>query len=234
MQHGDIFLPCLSEYLQKKKRKLTKIVANIFKNLLVVNEAITFSALATSYQCWIKACWPHIDHANANIHQQNQSEPIPLSKEKTQGSQKWAASNKTAKRRRKQRERWALDIPLTEEISRKNTEDTNRAQAFEGRAAELSFFLHCAPRHEDLDWQQNKFKYALPSSAPSSILLPWCNRLDWFSHSPDLTPFEDLWGSVKCKMRDTRPNGADDLIPHSKPPRLSLHLSRATDWWTPS
>lgn len=48
-------------------------------------------------------------------------------------------------------ERWALDIPLTEEISRKNTEDTNRAQAFEGRATELSFFLCSVSHCEDFD-----------------------------------------------------------------------------------
>ncbi len=28
---------------------------------------------------------------------------------------------------------------------------------------------------------------------------------------PDLNPIENLWGIVKRKMRDTRPNNADDL-----------------------
>ncbi len=32
--------------------------------------------------------------------------------------------------------------------------------------------------------------------------------LDWAANSPDL---ENLWGIVKRKMRDTRPNNADDL-----------------------
>ncbi len=35
--------------------------------------------------------------------------------------------------------------------------------------------------------------------------------LDWQANSPDLNPIENLWGIVKRKMRDTRPNNADDL-----------------------
>ncbi len=35
--------------------------------------------------------------------------------------------------------------------------------------------------------------------------------LDWPANSPDLNPIEDLWGIVKRKMRDTRPNDVDDL-----------------------
>ncbi len=35
--------------------------------------------------------------------------------------------------------------------------------------------------------------------------------LDWPVNSPDLNPIENLWSIVKRKMRDTRPNNADDL-----------------------
>ncbi len=35
--------------------------------------------------------------------------------------------------------------------------------------------------------------------------------LDWPANSPDLSPIENLWGIVKRKMRDTRPNNADEL-----------------------
>ncbi len=35
--------------------------------------------------------------------------------------------------------------------------------------------------------------------------------LDWPANSPDLNPIENLLGIVKRKMRDTRPNNADDL-----------------------
>ncbi len=35
--------------------------------------------------------------------------------------------------------------------------------------------------------------------------------IDWPANSPDLNPKENLWGIVKRKMRDTRPNNADEL-----------------------
>ncbi len=35
--------------------------------------------------------------------------------------------------------------------------------------------------------------------------------LDWPANSPDLNPIENIWSIVKRKMRDIRPNNADDL-----------------------
>ncbi len=54
--------------------------------------------------------------------------------------------------------------------------------------------------------------------------------LDWPANLPDLNPTENLWSIVKRKMRDTRPNNADDLKAAIKATWASLHLSSATDW----
>ncbi len=40
---------------------------------------------------------------------------------------------------------------------------------------------------------------------------PWCYCALLASNSPDLNPIENLWGIVKRKIRDTRPNNADEL-----------------------
>ncbi len=52
--------------------------------------------------------------------------------------------------------------------------------------------------------------------------------LNWPANSPDLNPIENLLGIVKRKMRDTRPNNADDLKAAIKATWASLHLSSAT------
>ncbi len=46
--------------------------------------------------------------------------------------------------------------------------------------------------------------------------------LDWPANSPDLNPIENLWGNVKRKMRDTRPNNADELKATVKKPGASF------------
>ncbi len=50
------------------------------------------------------------------------------------------------------------------------------------------------------------------------------------ANSPDLNPIENLWGIVKRKMRDTRPNNAEDLKAAIKVTCASLHLSSVTGW----
>ncbi len=57
--------------------------------------------------------------------------------------------------------------------------------------------------------------------------------LDWPANSPDLNPIEYLWGIVKRKTRDTRPNKSDDLKAAIKATWASLHLSSATGWLPP-
>ncbi len=50
--------------------------------------------------------------------------------------------------------------------------------------------------------------------------------LDWPANSPDLNPIENLWGIVKRKMRDTRPNNADDLKATVKETWASIPLQQ--------
>ncbi len=60
------------------------------------------------------------------------------------------------------------------------------------------------------------FQQDLPPAHTANGTKSWFNDhgvtvLDWPANSPDLNPIENLCGIVKRKMRDTRPNNADDL-----------------------
>ncbi len=57
--------------------------------------------------------------------------------------------------------------------------------------------------------------------------------LDWPANSPNLNLIENIWGSVKRKMRNNRLNNADDLKAAIKATWASLHLSSATGWFPP-
>ncbi len=61
-------------------------------------------------------------------------------------------------------------------------------------------------------------------------LVKWPN--DWPANSPDLN-IENLWGIVKRKMRNKRPNNADELKATVKETWASHHLSSATHWSPP-
>ncbi len=98
------------------------------------------------------------------------------------------------------------------------------------------FMLPSADKlHEDADFI---FQQDLAPAHTAKGTKSWFNDhgvtvLDWPANSPDLNPIENLWGIVKRKMRDTRPNNADELKPLSKKPGLPYHLSSATNWSPP-
>ncbi len=78
------------------------------------------------------------------------------------------------------------------------------------RALHASF---CWQAYGDADFI---FQQDLAPAHTSKGTKSWFNDhgvtvLDWPANSPDLNPIENLWSIVKRKMRDTRPNNADDL-----------------------
>ncbi len=57
--------------------------------------------------------------------------------------------------------------------------------------------------------------------------------LDWPANSPDLNPIDNLWGIVKRKMRDTRPNNADELKATVKETWASIPPQQCHNWSPP-
>ncbi len=76
------------------------------------------------------------------------------------------------------------------------------------------FMLHSADKlYGDADFI---FQQDLAPAHTAKGTKNWFNDhgvtvLDWPANSPDLNPIDNLWGIVKRKMRDTRPNNADEL-----------------------
>ncbi len=79
------------------------------------------------------------------------------------------------------------------------------------------------------------FQQALTPAHTAKGTKSWFNDhdvtvLDWAANSPDLNPIKNLWCIVKCKMRDTRPNNADDLKATIKSTWASI--TPVLDTWT--
>ncbi len=77
------------------------------------------------------------------------------------------------------------------------------------------------------------FQQDLAPTHTAKVTNSWFNDhgvtvLNWPANSPDLKPIDNLWGFVKRKMRDTRPNNADYPKAAIKATWASLHLSSAT------
>ncbi len=80
-------------------------------------------------------------------------------------------------------------------------------------AAIYQEFLEHFHAYEDADFI---FQQDLAPAHTAKGTKSWFNDhgvtvLDWPANSPDLNPIENLWGIVKRKMRDTRPNNGDEL-----------------------
>ncbi len=77
------------------------------------------------------------------------------------------------------------------------------------------------------------FQQDLPPAHTAKGAKSWFNDHgvtvpDCSANSSDLNPIENLWGIVKRKMRDTRPNNADYLKAGIKAAWASLHPSSTT------
>ncbi len=73
----------------------------------------------------------------------------------------------------------------------------------------------------------------LPKLPKAVSMTMFVTVLDCSANSLDVNSIENLWGIVKRKMRDTRPNNADDLKTAIKATWISLHPSSATGRLTP-
>ncbi|KAM4526781.1 vesicle transport through interaction with t-SNAREs homolog 1A isoform 1-T1 [Fundulus diaphanus] len=65
-------------------------------------------------------------------------------------------------------------------------------------------------------WQETLHNQDLAPAHSAKTTSNWCTDhgitvLDWPANSPDLNPIENLWGIVKKKLKDTRPNNANEL-----------------------
>ncbi len=92
------------------------------------------------------------------------------------------------------------------------------------RALHASF---CWQAYGDADFifQQDWHLPTLPKVPKAGSMTMVFTVLDWPANSPDLNPIENLWGIVKRKMRETRPNNADDWRPRQR--NLGFHTTSA-------
>ncbi len=75
-------------------------------------------------------------------------------------------------------------------------------------------FFHAADqlfKDADLIFQQDLAPAHTAKSTKSWLNGHGVGVLDWPANSPDLNHIENLWGIVKRKMRNKRPNNADEL-----------------------
>ncbi len=78
----------------------------------------------------------------------------------------------------------------------------------------LEHFMHPSAKKlygdADFNFQQDLTPAHTAKGIKSWFKYHGVTVLDWLANCPDLDPIENLWGIVKRKMRNTRPNNADD------------------------